>query len=122
MLGKLLYGRFSLKETFWKFGVLSIFLSSFVMRIIKAFLLQHLNGLSISQYYTHYFSLLNMNGTMLFFTLMYFLGMFVFACYLLIVWLGVWRSSAEYNKSVWLGWLARIVMLLVIYAGLKICL
>lgn len=122
MLGKLLYGRFSLKETFWKFGVLSIFLSSFVMRIIKAFLLQQLNGLSISQYYTHYFSLLNMNGTLLFFTLLYFLGMFVFGCYLIIVWFGVWRSSAEYNKSVWLGWLARIVILLVICAGLKICL
>ena len=36
MFGKLVYGQFSLKETFWKFGVMGIFLVAFVTKILNS--------------------------------------------------------------------------------------
>ena len=66
MFGKLVYGQFSLKETFWKFGVMGIFVVSFITKIFGAFLRQKINGMSIKYYYTHYFSMLNIDNMILF--------------------------------------------------------
>ena len=62
MFGKLVYGQYSLKETFWKFGVMGIFLVSFLARIFGAFLNQKINGMSIKYYYTHHFRMLDMDN------------------------------------------------------------
>ena len=118
MFGKLIYGQFSLKETFWKFGVLGIFICSLISRGFKSFLMQHLNGISLGTYYTQYFSPLNMDNTMLFLTIGYFLFAFVLCVYSVMVLFGVWRSAAEYDKSIWMRHLAKLFILGVIYAGL----
>jgi hypothetical protein len=115
MLGKLLYGRFSLKETFWKFGVLGGLCGALVMYIVKLLLKSQLGGRSIAVYYLHYFSPLNMNGTLMFLTLLYFLGALILCSYMIIVLFGVWRSSAEYDRSVWLRHIARLLTLVLIY-------
>ena len=119
MFGKLIYGQFSLKETFWKFGVLGIFGCSLVTKIFKTFLLKHLKGVSLSAYYTHYFSPLNMDNTMLFFTIAYFVCAFALSVYSIMVLFGVWRSAAEYDKSIWMRHIAKVMILLIIYLGLK---
>ena len=122
MFGKLVYGQFSLKETFWKFGVMGIFLVSFVTKIFGAFLNQKLNGMAIKYYYTHYFSMLNINNMILFLTIAYFVCLLALGLYSVMVWFGVWRSSKEYDKSIWLGHIARLFILVVIYVGFKFAL
>ncbi len=119
MFGNLVYGKFSLKETFWKFGVLGVFFCTLITKIFKTFLLQKLNGMTISYYYTHYFSPLNMDNMILFLTIGYFVCLLALALYSIMVLFGVWRSSAEYDKSVWMRHIARILMLLIVYCGLK---
>lgn len=119
MISKLLHGELALKESFWKFGVLGLFFCAVVTRVIKAFLSAQLNGLSIVQYYTNYFSPLKMNGALMFLTLMYFFAIFILSVYSLIVVLGVWRSAGQYDKSVWLGQIARIFIFLVAYIALR---
>jgi hypothetical protein len=120
MLGKLLYGQLSLKETFWKFAVLGSFAAVLVMKIVKLFLLAQLKGLTIVQYYMHHFSPLQMNGTLIFLTMLYLLGAFILCSYSVIIALGVWRSSAEYDKSIWLGYMARLLTFIIIYFNLKL--
>lgn len=119
MFGKLVYGKFSLKETFWKFCIVGIFFCSIVTKIFKSFLLQKLNGVTISYYYSHYFSPLNMDNMILFLTIGYFVCLLALVLYSIMVLFGIWRSSAEYSKSVWMRHIARLVTLLVIYCGLS---
>lgn len=119
MLGKLLYGQLSLKESFWKFGLLGVFVCALITKIIKSFLLQQINGISLFVYYTHYFSPLKLNGPVLFLTLLYFLSAFILCAYSLIVLLGVWKSAGEYNKSIWLRHIARLFIILIVYFGLR---
>ncbi len=119
MFGKLVYGQFSLKETFWKFGVMGIFLVSLVTKIFGAFLQQKINGMSIKHYYTHYFSMLNIDNMVLFLTIAYLVCLLALTLYSVMVWFGVWRSSKEYDKSIWLRHIARLFVLLLIYCGFK---
>lgn len=122
MFGKLVYGQFSLKETFWKYGIMGIFFVSLVTKIFGAFLNQKINGMSVKYYYTHYFSPLNMDNVILFLTIAYFVCLFALTIYSIMVWFGVWRSSKEYDKSIWLRHIARLFILFVIYGGFKFAL
>ena len=122
MFGKLVYGQYSLKETFWKFGVMGIFLVSLTTKIFGAFLNQKLNGMSVKYYYTHYFSPLNMDNMILFLTIAYFVCLFALILYSIMLWLGIHRSAKEYDKSIWLSHIARIFILLIIYGGFKFAL
>ena len=122
MFGNLVYGKFSLKETFWKFGVIGIFFCSVITKIFKSFLLQKLNGVTISYYYTHYFSPLKMDNMILFLTIGYFVCLLALILYSIMVLFGIWRSSAEYDKSIWMRHIARLMILVIIYAGLNFAL
>lgn len=120
MLGKLWHGELSLKESFWKFGVLGLLACAFITKIIKVLLLRQLGGVDLIYYYTHYFLPLKMNGMLMFLTLLYFFAAFVLCVYGLIVVFGVWRSAAEYTKSIWLRQIARIFILIVVYLSIRI--
>lgn len=122
MFGKLVYGQFSLKETFWKFGVGGIFICALVTKIFNAFLTQKLNGLSLKIYYTQYFSPLKIDNAILFFTIAYLLTAFILCAYSVMVLFGVWRSAGQYDKSIWMRHIARLFILLVIYIGVKFAL
>ena len=122
MFGKLVYGQFSLKETFWKFGVMGIFLVAFVTKIFGVFLNQKLSGMPIKYYYTHYFSMLNINNMILFLTIAYFVCLFALGLYSIMVLFGVCRSAKEYDKSAWLGHIAKLFILAVIYGGFRFAL
>ena len=119
MFGNLVYGKFSLKETFWKFGVIGIFFCSVITKIFKSFLLQKLNGVTISYYYTHYFSPLKMDNMILFLTIGYFVCLLALILYSIMVLFGIWRSSAEYDKSIWMRHIARLMTFVIIYASLN---
>lgn len=119
MFGNLVYGKFPLKETFWKFGVLCIFALALISRIFKALLLHKIGGATIGFYYAHRFSFLNMDNVILFYTIAYFVFAAVLILYSIMVLFGVWRSAAEYDKSIWIRRIAKLMILVVIYCGLK---
>ena len=99
--------------------MLGIAFCALITRCFKAFLSQHLHGISLGDYYMHYFSPLKMDNMMLFLTIGYFVFAFVLCAYSIMVIFGVWRSAAEYDKSVWMRHIAKIMILVLVYGGLS---
>ena len=119
MFGNLVYGKFSLKETFWKFGVFGIFAVALVCKIFKSFLLQKLKGMTLGYYYLHVFKFLHMDSAMLLYTIGYFVFAAVLVMYSVMLIFGVWRSANEYDNSIWVRRIAKFMIFVVIYIGLK---
>jgi len=122
MFAKILHGQFSLRETFWKYGVWGEFLITFILYLFRIFLIHKLDGLKLGEYYRTVFSFINMDRPILFLTISYFTILAFLTFYSIILVFGIWRSSAEYDKSVWLRHLARIFILVVIFLAYKIVL
>ena len=122
MFAKILHGQFELRQLFWKYGVWGVSLITFIMYLFRIFLIHKLNGLRLFEYYRKVFSFINMDNTMLFLTISYFTLLAFLTFYSIILVMGIWRSSAEYDKSVWLRHLARIFILLVVFLAYKIVL
>lgn len=118
MFKKLIDGELSLKDTFWKFGVLGMAVVHLVVKIIGTMLYNKLRGLSIANYYTTRVYGLETSTVIL--TILYFsaLGFLLFYSGSMI--LGTWRSSAEYNRSLWFRHLARVFMIVLVMIVLRI--
>lgn len=118
MLKKLIKGELSLGTAFWKFGVLGLILINFVVRVFGIILAGRLKGVTILDYYTKFFSVVNYDLTTLMMTLVYLalISSLVSYCYIVVV--GVWKSSAEYDKSIWLRFISRV--LIIIFAIISI--
>lgn len=119
MFAKILHGQFDLRQMFWKYGVWGEFLITFILYLFRIFLIHKLDGMTLGQYYRTEFSFINMNNMMLFLTISYFTILAFLTFYSIILVVGIWRSSAEYDKSVWLRHLARIFILLVVFLAYK---
>ncbi len=111
MLKKLMSGELSLSSTFWKFGILGLGVMVFVVRTFGSLLAQRLNGISLWSYYTKYFNPLHMNSGILILTVSYLVCLAIFVWYSAIIISGTWKSSAEYDKSLWLRHLSRVIIL-----------
>lgn len=114
MLKKLMSGELSLKDTFWKFGLLGLFLIVMAVRFLGGLLAQKLQGLTLWYYYSKYFHPLNMNTGIVVLTVCYLTCLAAFIWYSFVILSGIWRSSAEYDKSLWLRHLSRILMLVLV--------
>ena len=115
MYKKLLAGELSLGETFWKFGILGGLLGYFIVRVFGTILAPQLHGYSIYAYYAHYYSPLQGNSDILLSTVCYLTSLGIFCSYVFSVILGVWRSSAEYDKNAFFKYGARIVIVFLAY-------
>lgn len=115
MFGNLFHGKYSLKETFWKYAFLWVFIISFITCVFKILLKHKIGNIGLVSYYTNVFSFLKMDNMALFLTIAY--GALFLAClfYFIVVIFGVFRSSAEYEKSVWMRHIARILTLVIVY-------
>ena len=122
MFAKILHGQFDLRQMFWKYGVWGEFLISVILCVFKFFLHSKLDKMTLAQYYRNVFSFLNMNNTMLFLTISYFTILAFLTFYSIILVIGIWRSSGEYDKSIWLRHLARIFILVVVCVAYKVVL
>ena len=120
MYKKLVAGELSLGETFWKFGILGGLLGYFIVRVFGGILAPQLHGYSIYAYYTQYYNPLRSGSDILLSTVCYLTSLAVFSGYVFSVVLGVWRSSAEYDKSVLWKYAARFVIIFLVYVYLKI--
>ena len=122
MFAKILHGQFELRQMFWKYGVWGEFLITFILYLFRIFLIHKLDGMTLGYYYTNVFSFINMNNMMLFLTISYFTILAFLTFYSIILVIGIWRSSAEYDKSVWLRHLARIFILIVVFLAYRVVL
>ena len=119
MLKKLMAGEFSLSDTFWKFGVLGLVIVVFVVRFFGSMLAQKLAGISLWIYFTRYFHPLKMNTGILVLAVCYLGCLAAFVFYSVVLVSGTWKSSAEYDKSIWLRHISRIMMLLMLFICYK---
>lgn len=117
MFKKLIDGELSLKDTFWKFGVLGMLTVHLVVKILGAMLFHKLRGLTILSYYTTRKYGLETSTVIL--TILYFSSLCFLLFYSGSMVIGTWRSSAEYNRSLWFRHLARIFMILIVFFVLK---
>lgn len=120
MYKKLLAGELSLGETFWKFGVLGSALGYFIVRVFGSILTPQLHGYSIYAYFTKYYNPLRNGSDVLLSTVCYLTALGIFCAYAFTVVLGIWRSSAEYDKSFFLKYAARIASFFLIYICLQL--
>ena len=115
MYKKLVAGELSLGETFWKFGILGGLIGLFIVRILGSILTPQLHGYSIYGYYTQYYNPLKNGADILMSTVCYLTSLAIFCAYIFSVVLGVWRSSAEYDKNTFLKYLSRIIIIFLAY-------
>ena len=117
MFKKLIDGELSLKDTFWKFGVLGMLAVHLVVKILGTMLFHKLRGLTILGYYTTRKYGLETSTVIL--TILYFSSLCFLLFYAGSMVIGTWRSYAEYNRSLWFRHLARIFMILIVFVVLK---
>ena len=117
MFKKLIDGELSLKDTFWKFGVPGMLAVHLVVKILGTMLFHKLRGLTILGYYTTRKYGLETSTVIL--TILYFSSLCFLLFYAGSMVIGTWRSSAEYNRSLWFRHLARIFMILIVFVVLK---
>ncbi|MBP5614962.1 MAG: hypothetical protein J6X42_00185 [Alphaproteobacteria bacterium] len=122
MFAKILHGQFELKQMFWKYGVWGLFIQTFILYLFRIFLIHKLNGLTLSQYYKTVFTFINMDNMMLFLTITYLTLLAFLTFYSIILIMGIWRSSNEYDKSIWLRHIARLFTLVIVFLAFKVVL
>lgn len=78
-----------------------------------------LAGISLWLYFTRYFHPLKMNTGILVLAVCYLGCLAAFVFYSVVLVSGTWKSSAEYDKSIWLRHISRIMMLLMLFICYK---
>lgn len=116
MLAKLFKGELSLGATFWKFGILGLIILHYALKMFASLLAAHLKGRTIYDFFMHHFHIVYTSKMSLWWALCYLstFGLLIFYSYKIIV--AVWRCAAAYDKSVWLAQLARLGILLAVFA------
>lgn len=118
MIKKLMDGEFSLKETFWKFGILGILVLSAAVRFFEYMLDKRIKNVGLTNYYMHYFSPIHPDAMAILWTLCYLSTMYLFLYYSVAEIMGIWRTSAGFERSALLKHLIRIFMLVFVLANL----
>lgn len=118
MLKKLINGEYALREAFWIFGFLGLPITAFITKILGKMLARKLNNYSILAYFLspqrHGIEFSTTILTVLYLSIA---GFLLFYCTALL--LGTWRSSAEYDRSLWFRYLSRIFMVIMVLISIK---
>lgn len=112
-------GGMSLPDTFWKFGVLGLLTLNLLVKMFGNILLQHLHGFTIFEYFLSSARQFGIETSTAIITFLYLSGLMFLLFYTIIIVVGTWRSSAEYNRSLWFRHLARILVLLMAFFTLQ---
>lgn len=110
MLKKLLSGEFGLGETYWKFGVLGVSFFRAVSYVFERLLDKQIMNRRIIDYYFHFFNPVKPDILAILWTLCYLFMTGFFLYYCIAVWLGTWRTSAQFDRSALLKQLMRLIM------------
>lgn len=110
MLKKLFNGEYSLRATFWKFGIFGMIILYYGYKMLKNLAGNNINGNNLLNIVRN----LNVNGfaNLNAFWLITYCALAVFlVIYSYGIIKAVFKTSANYEKSVWLAWLARLGIL-----------
>ena len=108
MLTKLFKGELSLAATFWKFGIFGLFVLYYALKISAKFLASYLGKSSILNYFFYEFHFVYSPKMSLWWALCYVSIFIILTIYSYRIIIAVWRCAKNYEKSVWLAWLARL--------------
>lgn len=114
MFSKLFKGELSLTATFWKFGILGLIILTLAVKVFGALLLGYIKGASIFEFYIRHFHPIYSPKLSILWTLCYVSSLLVLVFYSWNIISAVWKSSAAYDKSIWLSYLARLFILLAV--------
>ena len=117
MFKKLINGELGLFVTFWQFAVFGLLSIVVFTRIIGKILAHKLGKQTIISYL---FSFKVEEGITPFLIVLYLslISFLLFYCCSII--LGIWRSSAAYDRSVWLRHLSRAITVIFVFVSIKI--
>ncbi|MBP5399373.1 MAG: hypothetical protein J6Y53_03035 [Alphaproteobacteria bacterium] len=117
MFKKLINGELGIVATFWQFAVLGLLSLTLFTRIIGKILAHKLGKQTILSYL---FSFKVEDGSTPFLIVLYLslTSFLLFYCCSLL--LGIWRSSASYDRSIWLRHLSRIITVILVFLSIKI--
>ena len=118
MLKSLVDGELPLKDTFWKYGALALPLLSCLNYLCGTVLSGRLRGLSILNYFmnTRPYAI---EGTTVALTIAYVTTLFMLLVYSIIIIIAVFKSSATYDRSLWLRHLSRFLIIVIVYLSIK---
>ena len=114
MLSKLFKGELSLAATFWKFGILGLIILHYALKMTASLLGQHLRGRSIYDFFMHHFHIVYSSKLSLWWALCYMFVFCILVFYSYRIVIAVWRSAANYDKSIWLANLAKLGILIAV--------
>lgn len=120
MFKKLLDGEIGLTKTFWLYGVLVVIILTIIAKISTDVLNERIGNVALLQHYLRTFNLAKMNSGIIAATVFNISSMLVLVFYSICILIAVWRSSAKYDKSVWLVYIARFSMFLMVFICLSI--
>ncbi len=112
MLKDLLNRKIDLYKTFYGYGLFGLLIARGIVKVFDTWLYSALNGVSIIDYYTRYFKPIGADMNAVFATLFYLASLCAFAYYVIIVFKLVWKSCADFEKSAFLEFLARVFIIL----------
>lgn len=122
MFKKMVAGELGLGTTFWKYGVLFLLILTFIVKFFEKLLHRQTGSADLLYFFSSHFNLFKSNPMIIFWTLCYasaIIGLFYYAINFTG---GLWRSSANYERSSWLKNLARCFTIILLFACLKILL
>lgn len=115
MFSKLFKGELSLGATFWKFGVLILIILHYALKMFASLLSSYLKGRTIADFFFNEFHFIYTSKLSLLWTLCYISTFIILIVYSYKIIVAIWRSSANYSKSVWLVHLSRLGILIAVF-------
>ena len=115
MFSKLFKGELSLGATFWKFGVLILIILHYALKMFASLLSSYLKGRTIADFFFNEFHFIYTSKLSLLWTLCYISTFIILIVYSYKIIVAIWRSSANYSKSVWLVQLSRLGILIAVF-------
>ena len=119
MFKKLIDGELPLKDIFWKFGVLGMLAINLIAKILGTMLARKLRGFSILGYYTSGLRNFAIETSTVILSVLYLGALSFLIFYSISMIVGVWRSSAEYNRSLWLRHISRLLIVILAIVTLR---
>ena len=126
MLKRLIAGEYSLRATFWGFGVLGFFLFILLTSLTQNTFLQTLcarnricSDVNIIYFtFSNFIKLLLRGGTTAIYLVLHLIMSGCFVAYMIMVLRGLWKSAANYSGPKFWEWCAKFLLLCLVGLGL----
>lgn len=119
MFSGLFKGELPLKITFWKFACLGLAILKLCNMFFLTMMEKYITNMTILRFYTKHFHMVYSPKLSLLWALFYLFSIFLILVFSWNIVLGVWRSANNYDKSVWLRFLAKASILILVFTTIN---